>query len=166
MLDAVADSLEKKGFIKETYELDKIADVVEAGDYRDQIAFIPQNVLKFSLNTANLEKTKSMLKEETGATEVEYHRPNTHNCTCPDKQDVGHFDHVVLKNPTVGYKKIVEDWANKSAKMPAWFVGKYIYRLPEVDTAPKAPGSVIWPKKVPYNQLPDYAKPEGEDYVF
>jgi len=31
MLDDVADSLEKKGLIKEAYEIDKIADAVEAG---------------------------------------------------------------------------------------------------------------------------------------
>ena len=33
MLDVVADSLEKKGLIKEAYEIDKIADAVEAGDF-------------------------------------------------------------------------------------------------------------------------------------
>ena len=31
MLDAIADSLEKKGLVKEAYEIDKIADAVEAG---------------------------------------------------------------------------------------------------------------------------------------
>lgn len=133
MLDVIADSLEAKGLIKEAYEIDKIADIVDASN--SDIAFIPHTSMTRGFAFVPPEAL-SALKTKSNSDRVEYHNPNSEGknhtdtgmaCNCPDKGAVGHLSHVVLRNPkNVSMAYVEHEWANPFSKGPnVWIVGEY-----------------------------------------
>ena len=88
MLDAVADSLEKKGLIKEAYEIDKIADAVEAGDFFKILS--PNNKYPLGYRGSSKEFTFS---------------PHLFPITFPTEQDAKDF----IKHNEIKLKKLHPD---------------------------------------------------------